>query len=162
MAGYLIFPLSSDPATREQVNEQLREQWGSPVVAVHGDMYDLSKADGFACREEQTVLGAVHCRLKGEECEVLSLYALREHEGIGQALMRQAVDDARRKGAKRLILTTTNDNTRAIRFYQMLGMNLEALNVDAVERSREWKPVIPLIGCDGIPIRHELRFGMEL
>jgi len=76
--------------------------------------------------------------------------------------MRRAIDNARQNGAKRLYLYTTNDNTRAIRFYQQMGMNLEAFDLNAVERSRKLKPCIPLTGCDGIPIRHELRFGMEL
>lgn len=162
MGAYSILPLGRDEALRKQVNEQLREQWGSLCVAAHGELFNLKECDGFVCMEGHTALGAIHCHREGEACEVLSLYVLREHEGIGQALMRRAIDDVCRNGAKRLYLYTTNDNTRAIRFYQQMGMNLEAFNLNAVEQARRLKPCIPLIGCDGIPILHELRFGMEL
>ena len=162
MGAYSILPLRGDEALRKQVNEQLREQWGNLSVAIHGELFDLAGCDSFACLVDRTALGAIHCRRDGETYEVLSLYVLREHEGIGQTLMRRAIDNARRNGAERLYLYTTNDNTRAIRFYQQMGMNLEAFNLNAVERSRKLKPCIPLNGCDGIPIRHELRFGMEL
>ena len=162
MESYSVFPLGENDVLREQVNVQLQEEWGNLSVAVHGELFDLAGCDGFVCLAGQTALGAVHYRRDGETYEVLSLYVLREHEGIGQALMRRAIDNARRNGAERLYLYTTNDNTRAIRFYQQMGMNLEAFDLNAVERSRKLKPCIPLTGCDGIPIRHELRFGMEL
>jgi GNAT superfamily N-acetyltransferase len=132
------------------------------MIAVHGERFDLSGCDGFTCQEGKNVLGALHYRLADDACEVLSLYALQEHAGVGRALMRRVVREARIRGAKRLYLSTTNDNTRAIRFYQQFGMELEAMDRYAVEWARQLKPSIPHTGCDGIPILHELRFGMAL
>jgi ribosomal protein S18 acetylase RimI-like enzyme len=59
-------------------------------------------------------------------------------------------------------VTTTNDNTRALRFYQRAGFRLTALRVGAVAEARKVKPEIPSHGLDGIPIRDELELTMEL
>ncbi|MNV93512.1 hypothetical protein D3C71_1882140 [compost metagenome] len=59
-------------------------------------------------------------------------------------------------------LITSNDNTRAIRFYQKRGLDLKAVHRDAITEARKLKPSIPLIGMDGIPIRHELEFELTL
>lgn len=44
--------------------------------------------------------------------------------GIGQALMEAAIDDARRRGAPRLLLGTYQDNHRAVAFYKRHGFEL--------------------------------------
>jgi hypothetical protein len=36
------------------------------------------------------------------------------------------------------------------------------VRLNQIEKSRKIKPSIPLTGCDGIPIRHELQFVMEV
>jgi ribosomal protein S18 acetylase RimI-like enzyme len=59
-------------------------------------------------------------------------------------------------------VTTTNDNTRALRFYQRAGFDLTALRPGAVAEARKSKPEIPEVGEDGIPIRDELELTMEL
>ena len=70
-------------------------------------------------------------------------------------------DEARRHGARRLWLVTTNDNTHALRFYQRRGFDLVRLDRGAVDRARVLKPSIPLEN-DGIPMRHELELELLL
>ena len=57
---------------------------------------------------------------------------------------------------------TTNDNLRAIGFYQRWGMDLVRLVHDGVVRSRLLKPTIPATGHGGITIRHELELELVL
>ena len=76
--------------------------------------------------------------------------------GVGSALVSTLEDAARAAGCRRLWLITTNDNLEALRFYQRRGFVLAALHPGAIEASRRLKPVIPLVGHDGIPIRDEL------
>ncbi len=59
-------------------------------------------------------------------------------------------------------LITTNDNMRALRFYQRRGFRLVALNPGALERSRELKPEIPETGMHGIPLSDELVLARAL
>ena len=57
---------------------------------------------------------------------------------------------------------TTNDNLKAIGFYQKRGFDMTRLHYKSVEKSRKIKPEIPLIGDYGIPLRHELEFEYVL
>jgi hypothetical protein len=59
-------------------------------------------------------------------------------------------------GATRLVLTTTNDNVDALRFYQRRGFRLIALRPGELHHSRKLKPEIPLTGNYGIPLTDEL------
>ena len=55
----------------------------------------------------------------------------------------------------------SNDNPPALRFYQKRGFALVAVHANAVERSRQIKPEIPLIGRGGIPIRDEIELELR-
>jgi hypothetical protein len=57
---------------------------------------------------------------------------------------------------------TSNDNIRAIRFYQRRGFDMRAVHLDAITEARKLKPTIPLLGYDGIPVRHEIEFEYVL
>jgi len=93
---------------------------------------------------------------------VVTINAFPQGSGAGTALIEAAAAAAREAGARRLWLITTNDNLRALRFYQRRGFRLSALHRDALERSRELKPSIPEIGLDGIPLRDELELELRL
>ena len=91
------------------------------------------------------------------EIELLALATDLHGAGIGTELVDAVVDRSRRAGASAVWLVTTNDNLRALRFYQRCGFRLRALHPDAVTRAREQlKPGIPLTGEGGIPIRDEI------
>ena len=64
--------------------------------------------------------------------------------------------EAKRRGCHEIMLTTTNDNIGALRFYQRRGFRLAALRPGAVDRSRLRKPEIPRTGDFGIPLRDEI------
>lgn len=49
-----------------------------------------------------------------------------------------------------------------MRFYQKRGFHRTRLYRNAVEQARKLKPEIPLIGMDGIPLKDEIEFEMEL
>jgi hypothetical protein len=72
------------------------------------------------------------------------------------------VAQARRRGCQRLWLVTTNDNLRALGFYQRRGFHPRALRAGAVAQARRLKPAIPEHSPDGIPIRDELELELEL
>ena len=55
-------------------------------------------------------------------------------------------------------LITTNDNVGAIGFYQVIGMTIARVGINAMEEARKLKPDIPLTGEKGIPIRDEIEF----
>ena len=94
--------------------------------------------------------------------EILSLDSLQEHKGIGTSLLNAAIEEARNRGLERIMLITTNDNLPALRFYQKRGFDLVRIHRNMVEQARKIKPEIPLIGMDGIPLKHEIELEMIL
>ena len=70
--------------------------------------------------------------------------------------MLLAIEKARRLNLRRLWLTTTNDNLRAMGFYQRLGFRIVAVNCGAVDRARKLKPEIPEVGQNGISLHDEI------
>jgi ribosomal protein S18 acetylase RimI-like enzyme len=88
--------------------------------------------------------------------EVVTIDVRERRRGIGRSLLDAAVEEATRRGLRRVWLTTTNDNLTALAFYQSVGFRLCALRVDGVAESRRLKPTIPRIGESGLPVRDEL------
>ena len=146
---------------REWVRETLRELWGETVVS-RGAVHDPTALPGFVAEEGGERVGLLTYRVDGADCEVVTIDAFPEGAGAGTALLDAAARAARDAGCGRVWLITTNDNLRALRFYQRRGFRLVAVHPDALERSRELKPSIPEIGLDGIPLRDELELELTL
>jgi ribosomal protein S18 acetylase RimI-like enzyme len=146
---------------REWVRETLRQLWGETVVS-RGAVHDPTALPGFVAEEGGERVGLLTYRVDGADCEVVTIDAFPEGAGAGTALLDAAARAARDAGCGRVWLITTNDNLRALRFYQRRGFRLVAVHPDALERSRELKPSIPEIGLDGIPLRDELELELTL
>lgn len=144
------------------IKHVLAEAWGSPVVVTMGKRIDAGKLPGFIALINEEPLGLVTYLIENDTCEITTLNALQPGSGIGTVLVSAVREKARTVGCRMLRVITTNDNTKALRFYQQQGFELAALRPKALKRSRELKPEIPLIGMDGIPIRDELELEMAL
>ncbi len=108
------------------------------------------------------VAGLATYRVSGLESELVSIDSLVPRIGIGDALVEAVCAAARRAGCRRIVVTTTNDNLNALRFYQKRGFRLARLYPGAVDASRRIKPSIPAIGEFGIPLRDEIELEKDL
>jgi GNAT superfamily N-acetyltransferase len=151
-----------DGADADWARGELQRAWGSVYVARKGDVIDASGLQGFVASLDGVDVGLITVLQDGLEYEVVSISTEIEGHGVGRALFSRAVEDARSHGCRRVWLTTTNNNLRAIAFYQRLGMDLCAFYRDGVSASRQVKPSIPLRGQSGLPIAHELEFELLL
>jgi GNAT superfamily N-acetyltransferase len=136
--------------------------WGAPIMVTRGKLYDVVGLPGFVAFQGDRLIGIITYRLDGAACEVMSLDSLAEGKGIGTALLRMVEDASRAAGCKRLWLITTNDNLKALRFYQKRGYHIAAVYPNALEEARRLKPQIPLIGENGIPLRDEIELELML
>ena len=150
------------PVHRAQANAFIAEHWHSTNMAIRGELVDMTRLPGIIARDANDILGLITYRFSGADCEITSLDSLREGVGIGTELLRRVTAIATARGCRRLTLITTNDNIHALRFYQRRGFDMARLYRNALQRSRQLKPSIPLIGEDGIPLRHEIEFEMIL
>ncbi len=146
---------------RAWIRRFLDGAWGTPVVS-RGVAHDAPELPALLAVTGDEIVGLATFHFAGGDCELVTLDALREGQGIGSALLTAVGEEAGRRGCGRLWLITSNDNVNAIRFYQRRGMRLIAVHRDAIDEARRIKPNIPLIGEHGIPIHDELEFGVPL
>ncbi len=150
------------PELTEKIRGLVVSRWGADYVVAHGQVFRPHELPSFFALSGAELKGLATYWLEGNSCELVTLDSLDEGQGIGSALLSAVVGEARRAGARRLWLVTTNDNLRALRFYQKRAFRLVAVHSNAVERSRKLKPSIPELGCDGIPLRDELELELTL
>lgn len=155
-------PTPLAPGDREWVRRLTCQAWGDETVVAHGVRYYPDALPGLAIRRGGEVAGFLTYTLAGGACEIVTLLSLVEGQGIGTALIRAVEDIARQAGCQTLWLITTNNNLKAMRFYQKRGFHMTAVYPDAVTASRRLKPSIPALGDGGIPIRDEIRFEKQL
>jgi ribosomal protein S18 acetylase RimI-like enzyme len=146
----------------EWIRDLLRDHWGSSRIVSRGRLYDADQLPGFVATHDRESIGLLTYFVDGTQCEVVTLDSLRENQGVGTALLKAVEAVARQAGCASLRLVTTNDNVKALQFYQKRGFTFVALHPNAVERSRTIKPEIPLRGIEGIPIRDELELELLL
>jgi GNAT superfamily N-acetyltransferase len=154
-----VRPLEDDD--RPWAIELMRERWGGEVQVVNGKARDASRLEGFVAELEGEPVGLATYETRGAECELVTLDSLREGAGAGSALVAAVASAAWKQGCRRLSVVTTNDNVRALAFYQRRGFVLSALRLRAVEKARRIKPEIPELGFHDIPDEIELTLKLS-
>ncbi|MGA9365706.1 MAG: GNAT family N-acetyltransferase [Bacteroidota bacterium] len=160
MTTISVRPVSETDKT--WINRILTDRWGSTGIVSRGVLHAADELPGFVAVEENLPVGLLTYRFEAGACEVVSLDSLVEGRGIGSSLLKSVEQVAREKRCNRIWLITTNDNLHALRFYQRRGYVLVAVHRDAVKRSRQLKPQIPIVGKDGVPLRDEIELEKRL
>ncbi|MEV4622870.1 GNAT family N-acetyltransferase [Asanoa sp. NPDC049573] len=148
---------------REALDAFHHSVWGGPIVVAHDEAIDLRTLPALvALGPDGKLAGALTWRVGGDALEVVSIAAAASGNGVGSALLDAVVAEAAAAGVRRIWLVTTNDNLRALRFYQRRGLRIVGVDPGAVDRARRMKPSIPAVGDNGIPIHDELRLELAI
>lgn len=150
------------PADQDWLKAYGIDQWGAEIVVGHGVIYHPAELPGFVAVHGDARIGQITYHIEGKACEIVTLSSDVRGIGIGSALIAAVRNVAQQHSCQRLWLITTNDNLNALKFYQKRGFCITAVYPNAVGKSREIKPEIPLIGNDGIPIRDEIELAIIL
>ena len=117
---------------------------------------DPSLISYAAYRDGKTV-GAVVVRWNAKsEIKLLAVDAARRGQGNGRAIVAEVVEEARRRGVKRLLVGTGNFSLDNIAFYQKCGFRMSHVRrgwFDAVDPPEFWQ---------GIKLRDMIVFDYEL
>ncbi|MFP4459978.1 MAG: GNAT family N-acetyltransferase [Candidatus Zixiibacteriota bacterium] len=140
----------------------LKARWGDVKIVSRERMHDASKLPAFIAIVNGIRMGLITYRFSPNGCEIKSVDSLRDGMGIGKKLIDKVKEITIGNGMRRLWLITTNDNCRAIGYFQIQGFHLTELYPGIVEKYRQMKPQIPEIGYNNIPIRDELVLEMKL
>lgn len=146
------------------LREEMTRHWGGTQIWSLGRGFEADRLPGFVALIGGERVGHTTYAVQpgGYQCEVVTLSSRRESLGVGARLLGAAVEAARAEECIRVYLTTTNDNIRAIGFYQREGWRLAALHKGNVDEARKRVPSIPRIGPSGIPVRDEIELELWL
>jgi GNAT superfamily N-acetyltransferase len=153
-----IRPIQS--SDRDEIVAELTRNWSSTEIWSLGRRYHADRLPGYVAEVGGAFAGLVTLFVNDGswQCEVITLSSRGSGHGVGSLLLARAEEHAREAGCKRIYLTTTNDNSHAMRFYQRRGWRFAALHKGIVDRVRRIEPDYPLLGFDGIQIRDEIEF----
>ena len=151
-----------DEVLREKIQPILENTWGSPLLAINGKLWDSRTMPGYAAVCCDDILGYLLYEFHDNVCEIMALQSVARNIGVASALIEYVKQTARENILSNVIVQTSNDNTHAIRFYQRRGFTIREIRINALEISRQLKPSIPLVGKDGIPLRDEIEFMIEV
>ena len=143
---------------RARTRAWLREHWQESMAA-HGELFFPAEHEGFVAGDWE---GLLTYRIGGGRCEVTLLKAIRDGEGIGSALLEATVGAARDAGCRDIWLITTNDNLRALAWYERKGFTVAEVRAGAVDEARATlKPSIPTHNTEtGLPISDEIELSL--
>ncbi|PWV94494.1 acetyltransferase (GNAT) family protein [Paenibacillus cellulosilyticus] len=142
-------------------SEEIAAIRGDTIVS-RGRVHKVRQLSGYLARKDEHVQGLILYDICNNECEIVALNSYSENVGIGTELIELVKNKAITEHLSRLWLITTNDNIKAIRFYQKRGFDMKAIHLNAVDEARLHKPTIPLYNAEGIPIKHEIEFEIKL
>ena len=143
-------------ADRQWLFHLWRREWGGETMVSRGRAYRLEDVEAVIAVQGDAYVGAATFVMLEDECELLSLNSLVEGIGVGTLLLKAVEDAAKQAGVSRVTLITSNDNLKAMRFYQRRGYRFHAVHVGAIDEARKQKPSIPRVGLDGIPLHDEI------
>ena len=149
-------------ADQEFVRAELVRHWCSTTIWSVDRRYEADELQALIAWLDGQRVGHITLGFDPGECEVVTLSATIEGRGVATTLLDAAAKAAREHGAKRLRLTTTNDNLRALALYQKRGWKLIALHKGMIDRYRQRVPAIPLVGLNGIPLHDEIELELRL
>ncbi len=151
---------SIEPRDLANVQLELKTHWTSNEIWSLGRRHQADALPGFVAEVDGEFAGLITLNMDagGWQCEVITLSSRALAPSTGAALLAAAEARALAHGCGRIYLTTTNDNSRAIRFYQRQGWRFFALHKGVIDRARALYPHIPLRGLDGIQVRDEIEF----
>jgi N-acetylglutamate synthase-like GNAT family acetyltransferase len=147
---------------KEWIARVITQWWGSTDVVTRGKLLSVTTLPGFLAVKKGKAVGVVTYTITNMECEIVTLNSLRPRKGIGVRLVDEVKKVARSAQCARLVVITTNDNMRALQFYQHNGFTLVAVHRNALEQARRLKKEIPLFGQNGIQLRDELELELIL
>ena len=152
--AYKIRKLSS-AGEEKTVRELVKLFWGEDEQLTFGRKFTVSSLPAYIAEVKSKVVGFVAFAPVGDALIIAALGIVPEYQncGFGRKLVEQVEKEAQKRGKKKLLVSTSNDDLPALAFYQRDGFQIFAVepNVIAEKHGRI------LGGIGGLPIRDELR-----
>lgn len=146
----------------EWIRKTLFSYWSSIRVIIQGKEYFAYRLPGFLAIYQNERVGMLIYSIENKKLVIISIISMIENIGIGSQLLGYATQFAIREELNSIKVTTTNDNTDALRFYQMREFTIRKVNIDIMKEYRKLKPEIPIKGNNEIEIKDEIILEKKL
>jgi GNAT superfamily N-acetyltransferase len=147
---------------RPFLEEMLKLRWSGASILVRGQFLAPSQVNAFGAYEGDDIAGVATWRYEGRILYLITVNNVTDRRGVGQALLEAVIAKGKADGAPLLRVLVSNDNLNALGFYQRRGFRIVAVHIGAVDAMRTYKPSIPEIGMNRIPIHDEIELEMGL
>jgi GNAT superfamily N-acetyltransferase len=89
--------------------------------------------------DDDELVGAATMQWRGDSCEIVELAIApeRQGQGLGRRFVRWLIEEARRRGKRRLLVGTANSSISNIAFYQKCGLRMDHVRHDYFRYYRE-------------------------
>jgi GNAT superfamily N-acetyltransferase len=156
-----VFTREATAAEQAAALELFRRDFGRTSIASFGEIIPLSETSTIVAEMQGDVSGALAWKPRENALQIVALATepMWQRSGVGGHLVAEAEMVARRTGATRVVLATTNDNLPALYFYQRRGYRITDVVRDA------WRDHAELtigVGFASIPVLDELRLEKTL
>jgi ribosomal protein S18 acetylase RimI-like enzyme len=156
-----VFTREATAADRGAALEMFRRDFGRTSIASFGEVIPLEETSTIVADMQGDISGALAWKARGDALQIVALATdpMWQRSGVGGHLLAEAEMVARRTGASRIVLATTNDNLPALYFYQRRGYRITEVVRDA------WRDHAELtigVGFASIPVLDELRLEKTL
>jgi GNAT superfamily N-acetyltransferase len=147
-------------AERAEARQLFERDFGRTRIVAFGEVVDIDAMPALVAVMNGPPSGALAYRLMGDALHIVALATdpMWQRSGVGSYLLAEAELLARRLGAKRLVVSTTNDNLPSLYFYQRRGYCLTDLVPNSI--GAHTSKHVP--GFAGIPVRDEIRLEKRL
>ena len=129
----IVALLADDPlgATRERPGDPAYARAFAAIAERPGDCVLVAEADGavIACLQLTLLPGLSRCGETRAQIEGVRVASAWRGRGVGEALIRRALDRARAAGATLAQLTSDRSRADARRFYERLGFEATHLGM---------------------------------
>jgi ribosomal protein S18 acetylase RimI-like enzyme len=157
--AYTVDRITSEGKKRE-IGEFVRVFWGEEEQLTFDRKFNVAELPAFVARIDDREIGFVSTAEVDDAILIVALGVLPQYQssGVGKRLVGKVEDEAIRRGKKRLIVSTSNDDLPALAFYQSVGFQIYEVKPNVIaEKHGEI-----LMGIGNLPIRDELRLQKRL
>jgi ribosomal protein S18 acetylase RimI-like enzyme len=158
-------PLTVRPAAAEdyrRIEELALHFWDETEVDCFDRKYDVLECPAFLVWDGGEAVGQASYAIEGEWNAVVlvMLNILPDHQrrGGGWMLLDAVRGEAVRRGLRRLLVVTSNDDLPALAFYQRYGFCITGILPGRIAADHGGE----LPGLAGIPVRDEIRLAYEV
>jgi ribosomal protein S18 acetylase RimI-like enzyme len=152
------------PAAEEE-SDEIRHLvvgfWGHEDLRAFGRDFPIHSQTNLVADIGGAIAGLVSVESGNEDGIIVALGVppLYQSLGIGSALLSAAIQRLSADGARRIRVSTTNDNLPALALYQRRGFVVDEVLPGEIGRYLEDRLGAVPTGFAGIPVRDEIRLG---